>query len=116
MSQVDGPVDHVEEEEGEREEGSGIEVDALGGGGDDGFGWRRLLVGFALRLEVPLHLHGFTVAVKVREFKVPRQGSHDAEVVGAKVRLGGADLLTSSLHHLGADTNMSRTEWANEIF
>lgn len=99
-SQVDGPVDHVEEEEGEGEEGPGVEVDALGRGGDDGLGRRRLLAGFVLRLEVALHLHRLAVAVKVGELKVPRQRAHNAEVVGAKVRLGGADLLAASFHHL----------------
>lgn len=99
-SQVDGPVDHVEEEEGEGEEGPGVEVDALGRGGDDGLGRRWLLAGFVLRLEVALYLHRLAVAVKVGELKVPRQGAHNAEVVGAKVRLGGADLLTASFHHL----------------
>lgn len=47
-SQVNRPVDDIEEEECEGEEGAGIEVNALGGRWNDRFGGRRLLVVFAL--------------------------------------------------------------------
>lgn len=72
LSQVDRPVDHVEEEEGEGEEGSCIEVDAFGSSRYDGFRWRRFLVGFVLGLEGSRHFHWFTVAVEVGKFKVSR--------------------------------------------
>ena len=35
FSQVHGPIDDVEEEEGEGEEGAGVEVHPLGSRGDD---------------------------------------------------------------------------------
>lgn len=102
--QVDGPVDHIKEEKGEWKESAGIEIDTLGRRGDDGLRRRWLFAGFALRLEVTLDLHRLAVAVKVGELKVPRQRAHDAEVVGTKVRLGGADLLAASFYYLVENT------------
>lgn len=71
LSQVYGPIDHVEEEEGEREESPGVQVDSFSSRGDDGFGRRRPLVVLGLGLANG----GFdrlAVAVKVRQLKVPR--------------------------------------------
>lgn len=52
-SQIDRPVDHIEEEEGEGEQGSCIEVDAFGSSRYDRFGWRWFLFGFGLGFEGP---------------------------------------------------------------
>lgn len=107
QSQVYGPINHVEEEEGEREESPGVQVDSFSRRGDDGFGRRRPLVVLGLGLSSG----GFDrlpVAVKVRELKVPRERAHDAEVVGPQVRLGGAHLLTAGLRHLVASQNQKQ--------
>ena len=56
-----------------------------------------------LALRLPQHagqVDGLPVAVKVRELEVAGQRAHNAEVVGAEVRLGGADFLTPRLRHL----------------
>ena len=50
LSQIDRPVDNIEEEEGEREEGSCIEVNAFGGSRYDRFRWWGFLVTFVLGL------------------------------------------------------------------
>lgn len=71
-SQVDRPVDDVEEEEGEREKRSCVEVDAFGSSRYDRFRRWRFLIGFVFGLEGPQHFHRFAVAVKVRKFKVSR--------------------------------------------
>lgn len=105
-SQVNGPIHHVEEEEGEGEERPGVQVDPLGGGGDDGFrGGGPLVLGLGFAAAAaPAVVDGLPVAVKVRQLEVARQRAHDAEVVGPQVRLGGAHLLTASPGHLqGAD-------------
>lgn len=74
QSQVYGPVNHIKEEEGEGEQGSGIQVDSFGSGGDNGFRrWRFPVVlglGFA---ETSASINGLPVAVKVRQLKVPRE-------------------------------------------
>lgn len=72
LSQVDRPIDDIEEEEGEGEEGSCIEVDAFGSSRYDGFRWWGFLVGFILGLEGPRHFNWFTVTVKVGKFEVSR--------------------------------------------
>lgn len=101
ISQIYRPIYNIEEEEGEREERAGIEVDAFGCGWNDGFRGQRLLVVLRLRLaKSPPHLDGLAVAVKVRQLKIPGQRAHDAEVVGAQVRLGCAHLFAPRLCHL----------------
>lgn len=100
-SQVTRPVDDVKKEEWEGEQGSGVEVDPLGGGGDDRFRRRGLLAVLGLWFSMPrAGVDGLAVAVEVRQLKVPGEGAHDAEVVGAQVWLGRADLLTAGLCHL----------------
>lgn len=108
QSQVYGPINHIEEEEGEREEGPGVQVDSLSGRGDDGFGRRRPLV--VLGLGLPSDgFNRLPVAVKVRQLKVPWERAHNAEVVGPQVRLGGAHLLTAGLRHLVARAGIKET-------
>lgn len=72
VSQIDRPVDDIEEKEGEGEEGSCIEVNAFCSSGYDRFGWWGFLVGFILGLEGPCHFNRFTITVKVGKFKVSR--------------------------------------------
>lgn len=108
QSQVYGPINHVEEKEGEREESSGVKVDSFSRRGDDGFGRWRPLVVLGLGLASG-GLDWLPVAVKVRQLKVPRQRAHDAEVVGPQVRLGGAHLLTAGLRHLVAERKPEAT-------
>jgi len=50
LSQIDGPVDNIEEEEGEGEEGPCVEVDAFGRSRYDRLWWPWFLVGFVLGL------------------------------------------------------------------
>lgn len=113
QSQVYGPINDVEEEEGEREESPGVQVDSFSCRGDDGFWRRRPLVVLGLGLAGG----GFDrlpVAVKVRQLKVPRERAHDAEVVGPQVRFGGAHLLTAGLRHLVArDNQKQQMEFVN---
>lgn len=71
-SQIDRPVNHIEEKEGEGEEGSCIEVNAFGSSRYDGFGWWGFLVGFVLGFEGPRHFNWFSITVKVGKFKVSR--------------------------------------------
>ena len=63
--QVNGPVDHVEEEEGEGEEGACVEVHPLGGRGDDGLWGRGSPVGLGVALGPGEQLHRLPVAVEV---------------------------------------------------
>lgn len=107
QSQVYGPINHIEEEEGEREESPGVQVDSFSCRGDDRFGRRRPLVVLGLGLASD-GFNRLPVAVKVRQLKVPRQRAHDAEVVGPQVRLGGAHLLTAGLRHLVASGNQKQ--------
>lgn len=110
QSQVYGPINHIKEEEGEREEGPGIQVNPLRGGGDDGFGRRRPLVVLGLGLASG-GFNRLPVAVKVRQLKVPRERAHDAEVVGPQVRLRGAHLLAAGLRHLVARARKMKQEF-----
>ena len=100
ISQIDWPVNNVEEEEGEGEEGSCIKINTFSSSRYDRFGWWGFLVGFVLGLEGSCNFNWFTITVKVGKFKVSGQRSHNAEVIGAKVWLGGADFLTAIFHHL----------------
>lgn len=65
-SQIYGPVNHVKEEEGEGEEGSGVQVNFFGSRRDDWFWRRNLLVVLGLRFaRTSTGINRLPVAVKV---------------------------------------------------
>lgn len=72
LSEINRPVDNIKEEEGKREEGSCIEINAFGSSRYDRFRWTGLLAGFDLGFQGSSHFNWFTITVKVGKFKVPR--------------------------------------------
>ncbi len=100
-SQVDRPVNYIEEKEGEREQSSSIEIDLFSSRRDDGFRRWRLLVVLALWFSGSIcDLNGLAVTVEVWEFEISWEWTDNTEIIWAQIRFWSTHLLTAVFHNL----------------